>query len=479
MRKVFISGFFEIIHPGHIRLLEFAKEHGDHLTVGLVIDHSCSINKYGFSHDDKRLNLLSLEMVDQVLVIESVTTEILIDCGPSIIVKGREFDGSYNIEQEYADLSGCQILFDSGPPYRHRHSFGRTSPGASEKIIQDFAKRYEIDAMALNSLVRSIVSLNVLVIGDLILDEFIECEALGMSREDHSIVMRPLEGREYVGGAGIIAAHCASLGARVCFTSVIGDDDAGSKAIGELSEDLSIDCSGIVRERSRVTTCKTRYKIGGKTMARVTRVKETEAQNFSIKRIVKFIEERIEGFQLVLIADFNYGVLTQDLVNYLQDLHLKHPNIVFVADCQSSSQTGDVSKYKNVNLITPTEWEARIAVSDNSIGLPILLRRLSSVTKAESIILTLGKDGVLVYDSEEDSLDALPSINARPLDISGAGDSLMCVSGMALALGADIRTAVLLGSMAAALQTSVDGNQPLDPFDIHGMIEESLGVGQS
>lgn len=477
MKKVFISGFFEVIHPGHIRLLEFAREQGDYLIVGLLKDRDNPINKYGFSHADKILNLSSLEMVDEVMLIESVTTKILNQLAPAVIVKGREFDGSHNIEQEYAELSGCQFLFDSGKALQHKYSFDTLLPGGSKKVIKDFLRRYQIDATVLNSLVQSMSSLRVLVIGDLILDQYIQCEALGMSREDHSIVMRPVESKEYLGGAGIVAAHCASLGALVCFASVIGNDDVGSKAVDELSKDYSIDCSAVIREISRVTTRKTRYVIEGKTMARVTQLKDTDAQNSSIEQIIQFVEEKITGFHLVLISDFNYGVLTSGLVNYLEDLHRRYPNVVFVADCQSSSQTGDVAKYKNANLITPTEWEARLAVSNNSIGLPVLLKQLSGMTQAKHIILTLGKDGVLVYHSKEDSLDAFPSINAKPLDVSGAGDSLMCASGMALALGADIRTAAVLGSIAAALQINVEGNQPLKSHDIVRMIEGSLVVG--
>ena len=134
-----------------------------------------------------------------------------------------------------------------------------------------------------------------------------------------------------------------------------------------------------------------------------------------------------------------------------------------VADSQSSSQIGDISKFKNMTLVTPTEREIRLSLNDFESGLVVLSQKLVEKSQAKYIFTTLGAEGVLIYNSTQDGLltDNINALGNVVKDVSGAGDSLMTVSAMALAVGANIWQSAYLGSMASAIQVSRVGNIPI------------------
>ena len=134
-----------------------------------------------------------------------------------------------------------------------------------------------------------------------------------------------------------------------------------------------------------------------------------------------------------------------------------------VADSQASSQMGDISRFKFMSLITPTEREARLAVRNDEVGIPHIIELLRQQSKSNNIIVTLGGDGVLIsgLHNGQYTTDQIPAFNTSPLDAAGAGDSLLAASSMCLAIGINIWQSAFLGSLAAACQVGRLGNVPL------------------
>jgi len=140
------------------------------------------------------------------------------------------------------------------------------------------------------------------------------------------------------------------------------------------------------------------------------------------------------------------------------------------ADSQSSSQVGDVARFKGMDLITPTEHEARISVRNYEDGLVILAEQLRRESKALNILLKMGEEGLLVHASvmakDEWLTDRVGALNASPKDVAGAGDSLLIASAMTLANGGNIWEAACIGSLAAAVQVGRVGNTPLQTKEL-------------
>jgi bifunctional ADP-heptose synthase (sugar kinase/adenylyltransferase) len=182
------------------------------------------------------------------------------------------------------------------------------------------------------------------------------------------------------------------------------------------------------------------------------------------KKILARIKKNISQIDLLVFSDFNYGCLPQNLIDEIVKL-AKYNNIMMSADCQSSSQIGDISKFKGMNLITPTEREARISTRNHEDGLVILADKLRRQANAENIILKMGEEGVLIHINKDETTklftDRIPALNSNPVDVAGAGDSLLITSSMSMACGANIWESSLLGSIAASIQVGRIGNTPL------------------
>ena len=137
---------------------------------------------------------------------------------------------------------------------------------------------------------------------------------------------------------------------------------------------------------------------------------------------------------------------------------------MIVADSQSSSQSGDISRFKGMDLITPTEYEARLSSRNFQDGLVVMAESLQKISCCKNILLKLGEEGLLVQTSKDKTgwqTDRVNALNASPKDTAGAGDSLLIASAMAMASGGTIWEAAFLGSIAAAIQVGREGNIPI------------------
>src|SRR5262249_17023196 len=157
--------------------------------------------------------------------------------------------------------------------------------------------------------------------------------------------------------AGIVAAHAASLGGEVDFFSVLGKDK-GAEFVSEQLHKHKVK-SFLYEDVSRTTTRKQRYRAHGKTLLRVNHFRQHQISADNQKKILADIRERLKDKQLVIFSDFNYGCLPQPMVDNIISICREY-GIKMAADSQSSSQTGDISRFHDMDLITPTEREARL-----------------------------------------------------------------------------------------------------------------------
>jgi bifunctional ADP-heptose synthase (sugar kinase/adenylyltransferase) len=181
------------------------------------------------------------------------------------------------------------------------------------------------------------------------------------------------------------------------------------------------------------------------------------------------IQQSVEDSDLLIFSDFNYGALPQELVEGVIEICLRR-RIPYFADSQSSSQVGDISRFKGASLITPTEREARLALGNHEDGLVVIAEALRQKANAENVAVTLAAEGVLIHakvTSENEWLtDRLEALNTAPKDTAGAGDCLLVCTAMSMALGRSVWEALYLGSLAAACQVGRVGNIPLSASEL-------------
>ena len=468
MKKAFVYGNFNILHPGHLRLLKFAKESADYLVVG--INSNELIGTHNILDEKIRLESInSTSFVDEAFILNTSPQEYIKRNQPHIVVKGKEHENQENEELELLEDYGGKLLFTSGEiGFSSLDLLKKEFDEANYSTIshsRSYLKRHNIDTLTLTNTVHNFSNLNVLVIGDTIIDEYITCDPIGMSQEDPTIVVSPISNNKFIGGAAIVASHAKTLGADVSYMSVTGDDENHSYT-NEYLNDLNIK-TYLYRDSTRPTTLKQRFRAHNKTLLRVNHLKQHNINKELENNLLKDLKTNLTKFNLIIFSDFSYGVLTKKLITNIKKIALEN-EILMVADSQSSSQIGDISKFKNMSIVTPTEREIRLSLGDFSSGLVVLSEKLQKKSNPKYIFTTLGSEGIMIYNSNHNDLltDNIPALNLNAKDVSGAGDSLLTCSSMALAVGVDIWQSAYLGSIAAAIQVSRIGNIPIKKEEI-------------
>lgn len=468
-KVAFVSGNFNIVHPGHLRLLKFAAELGDYLVVAVYADKT---NQNLLSEELRLESIKMISLVSEAFILEDPIEDFLNELKPNFVVKGKEHELNVNVEKKVLDSFGGKLVFSSGDVQFSSldlitKEIDLQRAAMAFPLPRDYMERHKITKDRLVAVTQSFKQLRICVVGDLILDEYISCDPLGMSQEDPTVVVTPIASKMYVGGAGIVAAHAASMGAKVDFFTCVGDDERADFAGAQLKK-YNVNHEFFVDE-TRPTTLKQRFRVNNKTLLRVSHLRQHDIEPAIIRKVLERVMANIASYDLLFFSDFNYGFLAQDMISELIAVCKKN-NVKMVADSQSSSQVGDIARYKELELITPTEREARLAMRDFKAGLVVLAEKLRESTKSKNVIMTLGASGILVHaeikSSKEWMTDKLPAINNAPVDVAGAGDSLLTCSSMALACGASIWESSLLGSLASAIQVSRTGNIPLTVREI-------------
>lgn len=464
---VFVSGTFNVLHPGHLRLLKFAKENGKRLVVGVYSDQIAGPGAY--VTQEFRLEAVKMNgLVDEAFFVDEPVEDVILRLKPALVVKGKEHKTRENPEQKAVESYGGKLLFSSGDVvFTSLDLIRREMASPDQRSIalpKQFMARRKVTAKSLTELLAKFKGLKVVVVGDVIADEYISCDPLGMSEEDPTIVVTPISSKTFIGGAAIVAAHAASLGADIQFFSVVGDDQTATFCREELSK-FGVDHHLLVDD-SRPTTLKQRFRSRSKTLLRVSHLAQRSIEEPLQRELVKSVVKACESADLLIFSDFNYGSLPQAVVDQITAATKKKVKVV--ADSQSSSQIGDVTRFKNTDLLTPTEREARLALRNTEDGLVIIAEMVCEAANAQSAIVKLGEQGVLLHarNGKTFETDQIPALNSAPQDVAGAGDCMLVASSLALTVGADMWQAGLLGSLAAAIQVGRVGNTPITQAEL-------------
>jgi len=259
----------------------------------------------------------------------------------------------------------------------------------------------------------------------------------------------------------------------VHFISVSGEDAARDFALERLSA-VGVKAD-LLMDDMRPTTLKQRFRSKGKTLLRVSHLHQAAISVSLQNKLLERLEAVMDDTQVLVFSDFNYGCLPQPLVDRIVAMAREH-DVVLAADSQSSSQVGNICRFPHMDLLTPTEHEARIATRNHQDGLVILAEEVRRQSGAHNILLKLGEEGLLIQPANQpgdDMLtDRLGALNAAPRDVAGAGDSLLIASALALACGGSIWEAAYLGSLAAAVQVGRVGNTPIRAKELLQVMQE-------
>jgi len=479
-KAIMCHGTFDIVHPGHIRHLLYAKSKADVLIASLTAD--AYITKANFRpfvpQDLRALNLAAFEMVDFV-VIDQLPTPIqnLGIIEPDYFAKGYEYcrDGLHprTAEEKVAvEAYGGELIFTPGDiVYSSSHIIESEPPSiATEKLIALMrAEKLEFDH--LHSALDRLDGLRVHVIGDTIVDGITHTVLIGGMGKTPTMSVRYENRCDFVGGAGVVAKHLRAAGADVTFSTVLGDDLLAEFVLDDL-KCAGVACQAII-DNTRPTTHKNAIVAGGYNLLKIDTL-----DNRSISsRILEELGRQIANTPaaMVVFADFRHGVFNRETIPHLT---AAIPKGAFrVADSQVASRWGNILEFGGFDLITPNEREARFALGDQDSVVRPLGLELYRQASCKTLILKLGERGIMTFRSlpekEQDvrSFFALDSFAERVVNAVGAGDALLAYATLSLYHTKDSVIASILGSMAAAVECEHEGNVPVHPRDVIAKID--------
>lgn len=320
------------------------------------------------------------------------------------------------------------------------------------------------------NLVRSFKDTRILVLGDFILDQFVWGKVHRISPEAPVPVVSVDRESFMPGGALNTANNIRTLGGSVLPCGVIGRDLLGRMLLKAMRR-TGIDTGGVVYDRERPTSLKTRIIAHSQQVVRFDREKLTEISGETRRRILRFVREKIKHIDAVIVEDYGKGVILPVILKEVTRLakKLKVPVLV-------DPKEKHFSYYKGVTALTPNRKEAYNAFvngapereyTTDEIGFG-LLRKM----KSEAVLITLGEDGMALYE-KKGRVTKIPTAAREVYDVSGAGDTVIAVFGMALAAGANMREAAVISNLAAGVVVGKLGTATVLPEELREAIEKA------
>ncbi len=323
----------------------------------------------------------------------------------------------------------------------------------------------------MHQIIRRFSDCKLLVVGDLMIDEYVWGEVDRISPEAPVQVVSVIREDLTLGGAGNVVNNLRALGAQVSVAGVVGTADDGSRLI-EMFERLKVNCQGVIQEADRPTTRKTRIIASNQHVLRVDRETKRHIAEKSFRQMIDYIATMMPDIDIVLVSDYNKGLVTVDLMHQVTEAARAHGKYVIV-----DPKGMDYTKYKGATLLTPKRKEASLAsgvdiVDDES--LEEAAQRIMTATQVDNLLITLGEEGMALFESPKATY-RIPTRARQVYDVSGAGDTVLSVLGLTLGLGATFRDSIVAANAAAGI---VVGKVGTAPVAIDELISAITNTGQ-
>lgn len=307
---------------------------------------------------------------------------------------------------------------------------------------------------------------HILVVGDLMLDEYVEGDVHRLSPEAPVPVVLVDKERAAPGGAGNVVRNLASLGAQVTVAGVVGDDSYGTILLELLARETNNVCTDyVIPDPGRPTTKKTRIVANGNQVARVDRELTYPVDDNLVEYILKIIGD-IEQYDAIIISDYGKGVVTPRL--FYSIMKQAENKDIFVAVDPNGD---DYSKYRGANIITPNLKEAKGASGSDSVV--EMAKIIMEEAELPQLLITLGEDGMDLFEQRD--YYHLDADKRDVFDVAGAGDTVIATLTLSVAAGDSVKRAAHIANIAAGIVVGKSGTATVSLEELLYEIENRWG----
>ena len=491
-------GCFDLVHPGHVRHLRQAKTLGDALLVSITADRHVGKGRGRplIPEELRADNLAALDFVDYVYIEGRPTAvDLLEDVQPDVYIKGREYernnDPRFLAERETVERHGGRVVFSSGDVVFSSTALIQSLEHDLDPFQQRITQLAGDPALApdqLDTLIAGFRSRRVVIVGETIRDTYVLCDRPDVAGESPVMTLRPIAHRHYLGGAAIVARHCAALGAKPIFVTALPTGAEGDAVRHELAaegvEVRSLDIPTPIAEKQR-------FLVGAQKVMKVDLIERPALDANARDRFVALADSAAADAgpnAAAIITDFGLGLLTNATTRAVAAT--LRPRVATLAG-DVSGRRGSLLGLHHADLLTPSETEMRDALQLPDEGLPLAAWKLLEQTRASAAIVTMGPEGRIAFDRLEDDQvteasagsyqtrlrsEHVPALTPHAVDPLGCGDALLAAATLALASGGSLQAAALLGASAAAWEGARLGNLPCSAFDLRRTINRLHGA---
>ncbi len=323
----------------------------------------------------------------------------------------------------------------------------------------------KINKSHLKKIIKKFKNKKILVIGDLMIDEYIWGKVSRISPEAPIPVVDVQKEEFKPGGAANVILNLTSLGARVYSAGVVGDDAGAHRLLNYLKK-KNVNLDSILIDKKRPTTIKTRVIAHSQQVVRIDKEKRIPVPAQIIDRLINKIKKILKSVDAVVFSDYGKGVITKELVDFV----VKNFNTKIIT---ADPKPKNMGIFKNVTLISPNKKEAQEATGiqiESEKDIDKVAAELKKLTDAEAILITRGEEGMTLYNKKEKY--HIPAVAREVYDVTGAGDTVISVITLALTTGADFKDSALLANIAAGKVVAEIGVAVLTPQELSGAVNE-------
>lgn len=482
-RIVLCHGTFDLMHTGHIRYLQRAKKEGDILLVTVTADEY--VNKGPgrpiFNEHLRAENLAALECVDFVAINHAVTAvEALHKIQPNVYVKGSEYrshgndvTGNISREQEAVEAYGGEVFYTdeitfSSSSLLNEH-FGVFSP-ETKSFLERFREKWP--ESEIHRMLGSLEDLNVLVVGDAIIDQYHYVSPLGQTGKGNVLAVQYDTEEQFAGGSIAVANHIARFAKSATLVTALGDVDSHEDFIRE-------------KLQKNVTPVFSRFK-NAPTVTKRRFVDSDLSKLFEVyffhdepmlkdggREVCQWLTDNLAKYDVVVVADFGNGFISGDMIRILGD----KARFLAVNTQINSGNRGYhvINRYIRADFVSLNEPELRLAAHNRHDPLEEVSEAVASNVKAAHLAVTRGTKGVMMFDTKAQTFHKVPALSSRVIDRIGAGDAFLSLSALCLGKGLAPEVAAFIGSVAAAMDVQIVCNrEPIDPVGLKKYVSTLL-----
>lgn len=473
-KKVVMShGVFDLLHMGHIRHLEQARQMGDVLVVTLTQDRYVNKgpDRPAFPEDLRAEALAALSAVDFVAVNRwPQATETIRLLQPNIYVKGQDYriaeqdiTGGISVEAEAVQSVGGEIRFTDDITFSSStllNKFFSPFPPETDEYLQSFRKRHSSDEV-LSWLDRA-AQVRPLVVGEAIIDEYLFCDGIGKSSKDPVLAVLQKRVESYVGGSLAVANHLAGLCPEVALVTQLGDADRSEDWV---RRELHPNVSPLFVTKSGSPTLRKRRVLeaySGSKLLEIYLMNDQPTEGADEQKLQAALLKTIDVDQhdLVLVADYGHGMLSPRAIATLCGM------AAFLAlNVQSNAGNrgfNPISKYSRADYICLNSHEVEVETRRHMNGdvqkTKAAMMEIAARTNCHRFTVTRGKFGSLHYDVHTGFHEA-PALATRVLDRVGSGDGVLALTSLLVQMGAPWDIVAFLGNVAGAEMVAQLGNR--------------------